>query len=343
MLLRHYVKCVIPAGLLPMARRVYLSARKLGRRGKALVSRPYGVYLHAADSPTFQMSLRGSMNQNCCELHVFVQYRMLCKLAGKVGKPLRGRILEVGACSHPGMALMLLLAGADKVWLNNIFPIRNRLPRSWAENALVLMRLTGAPTRALESVIEPLEDGYVRVRPNLIELPDPCPCEDLDFAAETFDVVFSNAVLEHVRDPVPVLRNLHGMMSKDGWFVHAIDLRDHSDFERPLAFLSLSESEFRAIDPYSNRYRSPDWLEGFRAAGFTADYVALSHPMPLSADKETDTYRIVLQEDIPPDASVASPAPWVTEAERAQMSPEFQAHGLEALSVTNLLIAGRKI
>ncbi|HEY4134065.1 MAG TPA: methyltransferase domain-containing protein [Alphaproteobacteria bacterium] len=343
MLPRVVLKKFLPASLLPLARRSYFSLRDARRRLKARFSRRYAASLYAQDSGIFQMALRGSMNQNCCELHVFVQYRMLCGLAAKVGKTLGGHVLEVGACGHPGMALMLLLGGAEKVTLNNIFAIQNRLPRSWAENAHVLMRLTGTPKRSLDSIVEPLEDGFVRVRPELLDLPAPCPCETLAFPAESFDVIFSNAVLEHVRDPVPVLRNLHDMMAMGGWYAHAIDLRDHWDFDRPLAFLSLSDAEFRSLDPYSNRYRSSDWVGSFHAAALTTDYVALSAPQPLTHEKGTDTYRIVLTENIPPDEAAAQKVvSWVTNDARAHMAPEFHGHGLDVLSVTSMLVAGRK-
>lgn len=341
---RETFKHLLPEALRPMARRGYFAARGASERLQALVSRRHNMYLGARDSALFQAALRGNMNHNCREMHVFMQYRMLLDAAAKIGKPLTGRILEIGACGHPGMALLLLLGGADKVWLNNVFPIANRLPESWAQNATVLMRLAGLAKRDLSDILKRRDDGDYAVKDELLALPPPCPCEDLRFDDGSFDMIFSNAVLEHVREPIDVLRNLHRMLATNGWFVHAIDLRDHRDFNKPLEFLALTEAAYRIEDPYGNRHRASDWLRDFAASGFSIGWTILSVPHALTGAGGTDVYKMALDGGGESDCdSLEQVKPWVAPATRDRFVAPFNAHDLRDLSVTGVTVAGQKI
>lgn len=72
-------------------------------------------------------------------------------------------------------------------------------------------------------------------------------------SAETFfrehgeyDFILSNAVLEHLHDPLVALRAMVGALSPGGMMIHFIDLRDHGAFSPALHDLSF--------------LRLPDWL-----------------------------------------------------------------------------------
>lgn len=340
---RETLKPLLPEALRPWARRGYFAARGVREQLQSLFSRRHRMYFGARDSALFQAALRGNMNHNCRELHVFMQYRMLKDAAAKIGKPLTGRILEIGACGHPGMALLLLLGGAEKVCLNNVFPIVNRLPESWAQNATVLMRLAGLAKRDLNDIVERRSDGDFAVKEALLDLPPPSPCENLRFGDSSYDMIFSNAVLEHVREPIDVLRNLHRMLAPNGWFVHAIDLRDHRDFNKPLEFLALSEAAYRTEDPYGNRHRASDWLRDFAASGFSVGWTILSVPHALTGAGGTDVYKMALDGGGESDcASLEQVKPWVAAATRERFIAPFNARDLCDLSVTGMTVAGQK-
>lgn len=89
----------------------------------------------------------------------------------------------------------------------------------------------------------------------------------------SFDLVFSNAVLEHVYDMRAVARELARVTRPGGYSSHQIDFRDHHDFERPLEFLLIDDDEYvqaRAQDHWErgNRLRVHETEAIFAEAGF---------------------------------------------------------------------------
>jgi SAM-dependent methyltransferase len=72
-----------------------------------------------------------------------------------------------------------------------------------------------------------------------------CPAEHLaEATTERFDVTLSNAVLEHVFDPLRAAVNLHRVTAPGGIGFHQVDFRDHRDFTRPLEYLLLDEFSY---------------------------------------------------------------------------------------------------
>jgi SAM-dependent methyltransferase len=120
-----------------------------------------------------------------------------------------------------------------------------------------------------------------------IEYRSPVSSAELPFADDSFDVVYSVAVLEHIPEPVRTLKEIQRTLRKGGVCIHEIDLRHHGAAD-PLRFLEWSEDEYRAkAQPYGegrslrgildgawqeevfcNRLRLSDWLELFHDAGF---------------------------------------------------------------------------
>jgi Methyltransferase domain len=73
----------------------------------------------------------------------------------------------------------------------------------------------------------------------------PSPAENLsDVDPAAFDVVISNAVLEHVYSMPSVCGEMARVTAFRGLNMHQIDFRDHSDFSRPLEFLTVPDEEY---------------------------------------------------------------------------------------------------
>ena len=71
------------------------------------------------------------------------------------------------------------------------------------------------------------------------------------------------------------------MLAPGGIGIHQIDLRDHRDFAKPLAFLDYSDEEWLALnarDPfsYTNRWRKRDFKDAFASSGTVIEKLEVS-------------------------------------------------------------------
>jgi len=133
-----------------------------------------------------------------------------------------------------------------------------------------------APLKIPES--ETLGNDKYRIGKNTIHHLTNRMFENTGFEDESVDFLFSNAVLEHVRNPLESISETRRILKKGGITSHQIDLRDHRDFNRPLKFLNESETSWEHImnqycanDPsiYMNRWRASQFLYAFNEEGFT--------------------------------------------------------------------------
>lgn len=330
------------SSVLPAPLKVRL--RRLLRMG------PPGYPLPRA-SAALRDQLRLSYNVAGCELHALTCLRSVRRAATLVGRPIQGEVLEVGSYGHPGLALALLYSGAGRVHLNNVTPITNRLPRSYAETIAALMGTFDAPPNTLADFVRPAADGnegFVELLPDRLNVLPPGGAEHLDLPAASLDMLFSITVFEHVPRPRPLLDNMFRMLKPGGWSCHDIDLRDHVHLEdAPLDLLRLSAEEFAALPAThpnrgGNRGRASDYAREFRAAGFELPYVGLCLPHGLAGGL-TDNYGMA-QEPLARTFAddLAQVSPWVTRELRAALHPDFQRYSLEELSVTGLQIVAVK-
>jgi len=91
------------------------------------------------------------------------------------------------------------------------------------------------------------------------------------FDGESLDVVISNSVLEHVRDPLGLFRECHRVLVPGGIMLHQVDYRDHF-FKYPFQFLTFSQAVWdNLLDPGDlPRLRLDDHLAALGWAGFEA-------------------------------------------------------------------------
>jgi SAM-dependent methyltransferase len=197
--------------------------------------------------------------------------------------PLDGlRILEIG----PGRTLvtgaLLYACGASRYAAVDLFPLADLrstpyvLTRRFISSAPIPLGTAGVAANREATLAR--FDGAIDTRGERVEFTAGtvqfyCPVDaaHLPFDSGEFDVVLSNAVLEHVADPSSVVDECLRVLVPGGVGLHQIDFRDHRDFSDPLAFLRHSSDEWRRInegngDHMMNRWRLSRFITAFQTA-----------------------------------------------------------------------------
>jgi SAM-dependent methyltransferase len=179
------------------------------------------------------------------------------------------RILELGPGHTMGPAALLACAGARVT-------VADRFAASWDPEFHVPFY------EALLAKVEGRGGSFTAPLRRLLDAndfaPDVIAChkvgaEDLWRIGEHFDVVLSNAVLEHVQDLEATARNLAAVTRRGGYNFHQVDFRDHRDFTRPLEYLTVSSAEYAVAREahfceWGTQWRVSTTSAAFRAAGF---------------------------------------------------------------------------
>lgn len=110
----------------------------------------------------------------------------------------------------------------------------------------------------------------------------PISAERLSSAkVDPFDVIMSNAVLEHVPGLAAAARALHAATRPGGFGFHQIDMRDHRDFSRPLEYLLFTAAAWEKLSTaanweYGSQRRKSAYEDAFRNTGFELVEVAVN-------------------------------------------------------------------
>lgn len=155
-------------------------------------------------------------------------------------QPLNGRtILELGPGHNFGAVVVLACHGAIPI-------VADRFLVEWDPE--YHRRFYGALRSALASKIDvvPLDrlieaDQHI---PDVIQVVN-SSAEDLAaIPDQSVDMVFSNAVFEHLASPRIAFAHLYRVTRPGGFGFHQVDFRDHRDFSRPLEYLLLNDAQF---------------------------------------------------------------------------------------------------
>jgi len=182
------------------------------------------------------------------------------------------RVLEIGPGLHYSGAIGLLGAGATSP-----VTVADRWLSPWRDDYhKPLYRLIAQTLRheGMSGMAQAFDAVAWRGYSNLVrELP--CGAENLKCMSGVFDLVFSNAVLEHLEDHEAAARELFRVTASGGWHFHQVDYRDHRDFTRPLEHLLMSPAEWhmrsrKESEPFSHgtQLRWTDHARMFEEAGF---------------------------------------------------------------------------
>jgi SAM-dependent methyltransferase len=192
-------------------------------------------------------------------------------------------ILEVGPGDNLGVALYFLAKGARRVACVEAFdPIVDE-----RRNVLIYRRLLesfGPAERArAEQAIRIVDERTVEFAPRLLHCHYRTRIEDAPrrLAGETFDIVLSRAVLEHVADVERGWAAMAELLEPPGAMWHKVDFKNHGYFEQlhPLYFLTCRDRYWGLIsapDPTLNRRRI-DTYRRLAAEVFRESKVYLTH------------------------------------------------------------------
>jgi len=100
---------------------------------------------------------------------------------------------------------------------------------------------------------------------------------DLDFPDQSFDVVFSSAVLEHINEPPAAVKEMARVLKKGGLMLNTVVTRDHRSFSKikgyhPFSFRTYSADKWEEICSnkfYQNRLLPIEWKRLFETCGLT--------------------------------------------------------------------------
>lgn len=218
--------------------------------------------------------------RNNTSLYSYACFKQMYELSRTYGLLLENRsILEIGAGKPLGMGLFWNLAGAGRYTsIDKFVPVN--LDELWLARFqwLIGMNLFQPAPFKMEELVRKNGEGYSlnRERIDLIQ-------GDFDthpFQPESFDFIYSLAVLEHVNGIESILKKMFHALRRGGTMIHLIDLREHHthlrtvpDKNRSIEFMKYSQADWERLYPpgsehYINRLRASDFKRAFLAAGF---------------------------------------------------------------------------
>ena len=182
-----------------------------------------------------------------------------------------GRVLELGPGQNLGTALILACHGAgmtaiepnETAWDSDYHPRFYPALRKWlAQNR---------PSLDLGPLDRTIQEG--RVPREAVEYLHGSLEDFPSLPTGGLDIVFSNAVLEHVLDLETCVRELARVTRPGGLNLHQIDLRFHSLHSDPLRFLLYGPEKYAALREFTSggcgsRLRYSEYRNLFLEAGF---------------------------------------------------------------------------
>lgn len=184
------------------------------------------------------------------------------------------KVLEVGPGSYVSHALAMKMLGAKTVL--SIDKFRQHDPKA-SQTAL------NYSVHAKKVLSDGQNFDVVKVLNNLtlikasallgqlkqfgVDYKAPYTIEDLSKLNESYDVIFSYTVLEHIpqEEVESFLKSSIQTLAPKGYFIHYIDLEDHLDSNRPFDFLRLNRWSAEDCFSRGNRMRASWWKNKFNA------------------------------------------------------------------------------
>lgn len=182
-------------------------------------------------------------------------------------------ILEIGPGTNFGAMFLLQALGASQVAVADRFLVEYDAAFHPVFYTKLLSKagedFPGAQMEILEKAVQNRSHDQENFASYKCGLEDMAPIPD-----SSFDIVVSNAVLEHLEDPAPAFAELARVTKRGGYGFHQVDFRNHNDFSRPLEFLLMPEAEqnsFIMSRDYScgNGWRASEYKTLFERNSFS--------------------------------------------------------------------------
>jgi SAM-dependent methyltransferase len=93
---------------------------------------------------------------------------------------------------------------------------------------------------------------------------------DIQYADQSFDVIYCSHVLEHVPDDKQAMREFHRVLEHDGWAILLVPVTSEKTFEDPSIVDPRERLKAFGQEDHVRRY-GPDYEERLRSAGFTVE------------------------------------------------------------------------
>lgn len=232
----------------------------------------------------FEM-LENGLNQSSSILYDVSIFNKFSRIIHTYAESLPETTLQIGPGDSLGCEVLLCLSGIKKALSLNPYASQKFDLNKFITTLQKLYTVTNSFQTIHDCSATPLSipehsieaAGSYRIGTSVMQHFPNRTFENTGLHNESVGFLFSNAVLEHVRNPLKCICEAHRILVKNGLTAHQIDLRDHRDFSNPLHFLRYSDSKWQKImkkycsrDPlrYMNRLRAQDFLAIFKRAGF---------------------------------------------------------------------------
>jgi SAM-dependent methyltransferase len=286
---------------------------------KVVLSMAPGPQPRAQDQALLDLIAAGR-EVNGSALYNFGIYNFYSALWREHGKGAREpSILEIGPGANLGQGMLFVATGARKYTGLDLYKdpeLQNRYSYLAAYELLALAKPGKIRLKAAE--IFTVKGEEVVFNPGRMQYLSPRQSYDIGLPDGSIDYVYSHSVFEHISDPDRTNVAIFKVLRKGGVSAHHFDMRDHSDFSRPLEFLKVDEPAWKARFTeanaylYTNRRRLSDFVRSIEAAGFKLVRVERKERVPMS-------------EEI-----------------RRTLHSDFQKYSLEDLAVVSALIVAEK-
>lgn len=195
------------------------------------------------------------------------------------------RLMEIGTGWHPAFPLCFFLSGAGSITTFDIIRLLDekvtfRLLESLEKHLPAIAEASNEPSAAvLARFAEMRRSKTIRelLRKCGINYHAPADARATGVEASSFDLVYSNSVLEHVpRESIAqLMKESFRVLIPGGLAMHNVGCNDHyAFFDKSISFINFlqyEEREWRLWNnslQYQNRMRAPEFVELATEAGF---------------------------------------------------------------------------